>query len=214
MLSPRPIGREPVGVLPPPPANEDRVAELEKRLIRLENDRRWLGILLIVVAVAGVIGPLSFLWISYRRADRVQEDVAVLDERVADLDRDVAELLSALLEERPDDERVAAREPLPSRAPPPPRDAADPPREVVTARAAEPTTSRPAALELARSFGGRVLYGPLDAREQASLQAQWRNLDPALQQQTLTVIFRRYGIDPETFFAAIGETDEGRAEPP
>lgn len=206
MLPPRPIEREPAG---PPRVIErqledPRVWELHERVIRIETDRRWLNTALFVVLIgAGILAPGIGIWMSERRADRLQEETTRIEQRVTDLDRDVGELLTAVLtmaEERVQDEaddgRVSAAPPRRTR---PQLRGPAAPTGASGARSAAPASAQ----QWAETFGGRILEGPLDERERASLLAQWQNLSPDVQDQTLTALLRRYGLDPQAFLAAL-----------
>lgn len=221
MLPQRPIGREAPPPPPPrPPVDDGRVSEIATRLARLEGDRQWLRTLLVIVVVSGVLGPLGFLWISDQRADRHRAEIASLDARVQALDRDLTELLSAVLEEDSSDGRLAAvapEEPRGPTVPAPARVARETPLERPEEPPEAPRPQRPPEKppdaprpqrpqqrpDWAETLGGRILNGPLDARERADMRSQWDNLEPAVQQQTLNALLRRYGLDPESFHAAL-----------
>lgn len=198
MLSPRPIGRESAPAAPRVQAAVDdgRIWELQERVIRIENDRRWLTTSLYVALIgAGILGPAIGIWVSEQRASRYQEDSARLEERVSELDRDVGELLTAVVsmaKERAGDSHAAVA-PQQSRGPAAP-----------TGGQGQTPKRSPNAQDWAETFGGRILHGPLDERERESMRGQWRSLDPALQEQVFTALLRRYGLDPDAFRSAIG----------
>lgn len=205
MLPPRPISREPA---PPPQiieqkVDDGRIWELQERVVQIETDRRWLNTAIFVVLIgAGILAPAIGIWTSERRAARWEQETAQIDRRVTELDRDVGELLTAVLSMA--EERAAEARASGSRQ-----------TETATARsrgAAAPRGargSRPgrqhSPTEWAEALGGRILHGPLDQKERASLRAQWDSLDSAMQEQTLTALLRRYGLDPEAFLAALQE---------
>lgn len=177
--------------------DDERVWDLQERVIRIETDRRWLNTALVAVLIgAGILAPGIGIWMSERRANEYSEETARIEHRVSELDEDVGELLTAVLsmakEQAADSGATAGTAPTKSRGP------------------AAPTGSRgsrpdrqPTAQEWAETLGGQILHGSLGDADRASLRAQWQSLPPDLQQQTLTALLRRYGLDPETFLSAM-----------
>lgn len=206
MLQPKPIGREaavpPPQIIERPVLDDSKLWALQERVIRIENDRKWLNTGLFVVLIgAGILGPGLGIWMSERRAARYAEETARIERRVNEVDRDVGELLTAVLamaEERLED-RALAQAPPPPVEPepqqPPPRTASARPQIV------PPTNAK----GWAEVLGARIIAGPLDEQERAKLRRQWDSLSPSLQDQTLTALLRRYGLDPEAFLQALEE---------
>lgn len=207
MLPPRLLDRNPA---PPPQilerkVDDDRLWDLQERIVQIETDRRWINTAVLVVLLgAGILAPAIGIWTSEQRAAQYRQEAAQIENRVSELDQDVGELLNAVLamaRERAEDAQLSLRHG----------------HESATQRARGPAAPRgqqgtrpngqQTASEWAAALGGRILHGPLDQNERDSLRAQWESLDPATQQQTLTALFRRYGVDPDTFLAAIREPD-------
>lgn len=199
MLPVRPLYSEPA---PPPQiierqVDDPRVWELQERVIRIETDRRWLNTALCVVFIgAGILAPGVGIWMSERRASQYSEETARIELRVSELDQDVGELLTAVLsmaKESAEETRATAASPIAkSRGPAAP----------TGSRGSQPER-QPTAQEWAETLGGQILLGSLGDADRASLRAQWQSLPPDLQQQTLTALLRRYGLDPETFLSAM-----------
>lgn len=215
MLPPKQLGRD--GAPPPPQIIERPVLDdtklwaLQERVVRIENDRKWLHTGLLVVLIgAGILGPGIGIWMSEQRAARYAEETARIERRVDEVDSDVGELLNAVLamaEERLEDRAIAR-----ARTPPTAaarratnRRGAAAPTGASAPAGADPRSRPPNPKDWAEAIGARILAGPLKPQERSALRAQWDTLTPSLQDQTLTALLRRYGIDPEAFLQAIEE---------